>query len=278
MREYMLVPFNYVGKYVRMSRLLPDGKAVVFAFDHGVEHGPSDFPPDRVAARTIIEKVVKAGVDAIMMLPGVARLTYDLWGGRVPAIVKVTSKTNLRPKEERLLQSVFGFVEDAVALGADAVAATVYWGSPLEDRMLERWFAVRSAAEEYGMPCLQLAYPRGPAIKNRYDVEIVRYGARAAAESGADLIKTYFTGDKDTFAEVVKAASGVPVLMSGGPSRPKPVDFLRDVQAVMLAGGKGVVVGRNIFQHPNPAGMARAIMKVVHDGVEPEEAVKEVEG
>jgi len=274
----VLPAYASVGKRVRMSRILPDGKGVVFAFDHGVEHGPKDFPPERVNPRVIIEKVVEAGVDAIMMLPGIARLTHDIWGGKVAAIIKVTSKTNLRPKEERWRQSVFGYVEDAIALGADAVAATVYWGSQYEDEMLERWFAVRSAAEAYGLPCLQLAYPRGPAISNMYDVEVVRYGARAATESGADLIKTYFTGSKETFAEVVRAASGVPVLMSGGPSRPKPIDFLRDVQAVMLAGGKGVVVGRNVFQHRDPVGMARAIIKVVHEGLDPEEAVKEVKG
>jgi len=256
---------------------MPDGKAIVFAFDHGVEHGPADFPPEHVVPRVIIEKVVRAGVDAIMMLPGMARLTYEVWGGRVGLIVKLTSKTNLRPKDGRLMQSVFGFVEDAVALGADAVAATVYWGSPYEDAMLERWFAIRNTADTYGLPCLQLAYPRGPIISTMYDVEIVRYGARAAAESGADLIKTYYTGSRETFAEVVRAAGGVPVLMSGGPRAEKPIDFLRAVRNVMDAGGKGVVVGRNIFQHKNPEGMVKAVVAVVHEGREPEEAVKYVE-
>ncbi len=269
-----MTSFSSVGKLIRLRRVLPDGKGVIFAFDHGVEHGPSDFPPEHVNPKVILEKVVRAGVDAIMMLPGMAKLTYEVWGGKVALVVKVTSRTNLRPEEGRLLQSVFGYVEDAVALGADAVAATVYWGSPYEDSMLERWFAVRSAADLYGLPCLQLAYPRGPAIKNRYDVEIVRYGARAAAESGADLIKTYYTGSKETFTEVVKAASGVPVLMSGGPKAEKPIDFLRAVKNVMDAGGRGVVVGRNIFQHRNPEGMAKAVMAVVHEGKDPEEAVK----
>lgn len=269
-----MTSFSSVGKSIRLKRVLPDGKGVIFAFDHGVEHGPSDFPPEHVDPKVILEKVVRAGVDAIMMLPGMAKLTYGVWGGRVALVVKVTSKTNLRSEEGRLLQSVFGYVEDAVALGADAVAATVYWGSPHEDAMLERWFAVRSAADLYGLPCLQLAYPRGPAIKNRYDVEIVRYGARAAAESGADLIKTYYTGSRETFAEVVKAASGVPVLMSGGPKTEKPIDFLRVVKNVIDAGGRGVVVGRNIFQHRNPEGMAKAVIAVVHESKEPEEAVK----
>ncbi|WFO74994.1 class I fructose-bisphosphate aldolase family protein [Desulfurococcaceae archaeon MEX13E-LK6-19] len=263
-----------VGKRIRLNRILRGGRAVVFAFDHGVEHGPSDFPPEHIDPRVIIGKVVEAGVDAIMMLPGMARITWDIWGNKTSIIVKITSKTNLRPKDERLLQSTFGLVEEAVALGADAVAATVYWGSPFEDVMLERWFAIRSAAESYGLPCLQLAYPRGPAIENMYDVEIVRYGARAAAESGADLIKTYYTGSLETFSEVVKAASGVPVLMSGGPRREREIDFLRDVWNVIQAGGRGVVVGRNVFQHKNPQGMIKAIMAIVHEDKEPEEAIK----
>lgn len=269
--------YNEVGKRIRLSRILRNDRAVVFAFDHGVEHGPSDFPPEHVNPRVILEKVVDAGVDAIMMLPGIARITWDIWGYKTALIIKVTSKTNLRPKDERLLQSPFGYVEDAVALGADAVAATVYWGSQYEDLMLQRWFTIRESAETYGLPCLQLAYPRGPAIANRYDVEIVRYGARAAAESGADLIKTYYTGNLETFREVVRAASGIPVLMSGGPRREKEIDFLRDVWNVIQAGGKGVVVGRNIFQHKNPKAMIKAVKAVVHEDKTPEEAVKLLE-
>lgn len=270
------LPFQYVGKYVRLGRIMPDGKAVVFAFDHGVEHGPTDFPPEHVDPKVIVGKVVEAGVDAVMMLPGMARLTYSVWANKVALIVKITSKTNLRPKSAMLLQSVFGYVEDAVALGADAVAATVYWGSEFEDSMLNQWFAIRASAEQYGLPCLQLAYPRGSAIKNIYDVEIVKYGARAAAESGADMVKTYYTGSRETFAEVVKAASGVPVLMSGGPKAPTPLEFLKHVANVMEAGGRGVVVGRNVFQHPNPKGVVKAIMAVVHNGLDPEDAVKYV--
>ncbi len=266
--------FNSIGKRIRLSRILSDGRAVIFAFDHGVEHGPGDFPPEHIDPKVILSKVVEAGVDAIMMLPGMARLTWDVWGNKTSLVVKVTSKTNLRPEEEKLLQSIFGYVEDAVALDADAIAATVYWGSPYEDDMLELWFTVRYAAENYGLPCLQLAYPRGPTIHNRFDVEIVRYGARAAAESGADLIKTYYTGDLETFREVVKAASGVPVLMSGGPRREKEIDFLRDVWNVIQAGGKGVVVGRNVFQHPRPQAMLKAINAIVHEDKTPEEAIK----
>ncbi|HFC49125.1 MAG TPA: fructose-bisphosphate aldolase [Thermofilum sp.] len=267
--------YRFIGKKLRLGRILRDDKAVVFAFDHGVEHGPKDFPEQYVNPKKILSLVVDV-VDAVMLLPGVAALTSDIWAGKTALIVKVTSKTSLRPEESRLLQSPFGTVEDAVALGADAVAATVYWGSRQEDSMLRYWVEVKNSAEYYGLPCLQLAYPRGPAIKNRYDVEIVRYGARAAAESGADLIKTYYTGSTETFRRVVEAASGVPVLMSGGARAKTPLDFLKVVKSVMDADAQGVVVGRNIFQSVDPRGVARAIVAVVHEGLEPEEAVEYV--
>jgi len=64
--------YSIVGKNIRINRFLRNGKAVIFAFDHGVEHGPSDFPEEHIDPRTIIAKVVSANVDAIMMLPAMA--------------------------------------------------------------------------------------------------------------------------------------------------------------------------------------------------------------
>ncbi len=268
--------FNYssVGVRVRLGRILRDGRAVIFAFDHGLEHGPKDFPEDRVLARGVLQAVVEAGVDAVMLLPGMARLTHDIWAGKVALIIKLTGKTELRPEDTIHLQSRLATVEDAVSLGADAVAATVYWGSEHEDQMIETWMSIKEAAEAYGMPALQLAYPRGRNIKNRYDPEIVMYGVRAAIEVGADLIKTYYTGSKETFARVVQMAQGIPVVMSGGAVRERPVDFLVDVSDVIAAGGNGVAVGRNVFRAKDVKAMARAVVEVVHEGLSPEEAVK----
>jgi len=269
------VSYSAVGVRVRLGRILRDGKTVIFAFDHGLEHGPRDFlPEDRLVARNIIQQVVEAGVDAIMLLPGMARLTHDIWANKVALIVKLTGKTEMRPEEVVHLQSRLATVEDAVALGADAVAATVYWGSEHEDQMVETWLSIKEAAEAYGLPTLQLAYPRGKNIKNRYDPEIVMYGTRAAVEVGADLIKTYYTGSRETFAKVVEMAQGIPVVMSGGAVRERPVDFLKDVSDVMAAGGSGVAVGRNVFRAKDIKAMARAVMEVVHEGLSPEEAAK----
>lgn len=266
--------FQSVGKAIRLKRILPDGKSVVFAFDHGIEHGPSDFTSETLDPRPLIRKIVDSGVDAIMLTPGLAYITRDSWIGKTSLIVKITGKTNLRPEDQKMIQSIIGSVEEAVALGADAIAATIYWGSQYEDSMVSQWSLIKEESESYGYPCLQLAYPRGPTIKNMYDVEVVKYGVRAAIEVGADLIKTYYTGSLDTFKDVVKAASGIPVLMSGGAPRRSFLEFLRDVENVMKAGGNGVVVGRNVFMHERPEAAIKAVMKIVHEGFSAEEAFK----
>jgi len=271
--EWPLTPGG-VGKRVRLSRILGGGRgALVFAFDHWLEHGPRDFPRDRLRPSAVLEEVVSAGVDAVMLTPGDARRYADIWAGRAPLIVKLTGKTSLRPAGDQLLQSPIGSVEEAVALGADAVAATVYWGSPAEDVMLERWTAIREAAAAYGIPALQLAYPRGPAIRDRHAVDVVLYGVRAAVSVGADLVKTYYTGSRETFRLVVEAAEGVPVMMSGGPRRSRPLEFLRDLADVRAAGAAGAVVGRNIFEAPDIQAMTRAARAVLR-GATPEEAAE----
>lgn len=258
-----------IGKRVRLSRILKDGKGVVFAFDHGFEHGPSDFAPERSNPRKVVELAVESGVDALMLTRGVAQATADIWAGRVPVIVKLTGKTSLRPPDMQMQQYRIGFVEDAVAMGADGVAATVYWGAPGEDAMAEEFAAIVSESERFGLPVMILAYPRGPSIIERHDEYIVKYASRASVEIGADIIKTHYTGSTESFRRVVESVP-VPVLMSGGAKTEDPKEFLRTVKSVMDAGGAGVVVGRNVFQSQDFVGTARAILEVVHKGADPE--------
>lgn len=263
-----------VGKLVRLGRIFAgDSKAVIFAMDHGVERGPEVFPGDVVNPRTILNKVVEAGFDAIMVTKGVAMSTHEIWKNKLGLILKISGKSELRSKEDQTLQSPFGSVDDAVALCADAIATTVYWGSKYEDLMLERFVRTLSESEASGMPVLQLAYPRVEG-KNNNDVEVVSYAARLAFESGADAIKTYYTGDSESFSQVVKCAGGVPVLLSGGETNDQPLGFLKDVESVMAAGAKGVVVGRNVFQHKDPVKMGRAVIKVVHEEWSAKKAAK----
>ncbi|MGQ9760226.1 MAG: 2-amino-3,7-dideoxy-D-threo-hept-6-ulosonate synthase [Candidatus Methanomethylicaceae archaeon] len=269
----MIESFSSIGKKVKLGRIMKNGRAVIFAFDHGFEHGPSDFPEGRESPRAILDLAVKAGFNAIMTTKGIARATHDLWAGKIPLILKVTGKTSIRPPEQRFFQYGIGNVREAVALGAEGVAATVYWGAPQEEVMAERFSSLVAECDMLGMPIMMLSYPRGPNMSDWYNVEIVRYACRASAELGADLIKTYYTGSAETFRKVVEVTQ-VPVLMSGGSKAKEELEFLKTVENVMVAGGAGVVVGRNVFQSKNFLGLAKAVISVVHENVKAEDAIK----
>ncbi len=164
--------YQNVGIKRRLGRFFRrDGRALIFAMDHGFEHGPTDFEEhwEHVNPRVIIKKVMRAGVDGVMMLPGIARIAGNDVRPDRGLMIKLTSKTNLRPKDAQLLQSQLGFVEDAIKLGADAIAATVYWGSPPQEDVMMRQFAeIASYAHDLGFPpVVQFAYPRGPPTSTR---------------------------------------------------------------------------------------------------------------
>lgn len=260
-----------IGKNVHLNRILKGGKAVIFAFDHGFEHGPSDFEGDRIDPRVVVKLAVEAKFDAIMATSGIARATWDLWAGRVPIIIKLTGKTSLRPVQFQFLQYQIGEAQDAAVMGADGVAVTVYWGATQEDVMAERFAKIAADCNILGMPILMLSYPRGPSIKDQNDPEIVRYAARASAEIGADIIKTYYTGSTESFRRVVEAST-VPVMMSGGVKYKTGIDFLRAVENVMQAGGAGVVAGRNVFQSRDFVPLVMAARAIVHQRLTANEA------
>ena len=90
---------------------------------------------------------------------------------------------------------------------------------------------------------------------------------------GADLVKVAFTGDAESFREVVEGTS-IPVLIAGGEMAKSTEDILKNVKMAMDAGGSGVSIGRNVFQHPNPAGFCKALSAIVHDKVSVENALK----
>jgi len=108
-----------------------------------------------------------------------------------------------------------------------------------------------------------MMYPRGPSVKDSNDVTVVKHAARIGAELNADVVKTNFTGSVDSFRSVITTCP-VPVVIAGGPKTTSEEGFLRMVYDSVVAGGKGVSIGRNVFQHRDPALMARAVTSIVH--------------
>ena len=121
-----------------------------------------------------------------------------------------------------------------------------------------------------------MIYPRGKDIKNGYDVDLIKQCARAGMELGADIVKTSYSGDIDTFREVVRGAI-IPVVIAGGPKMDSDRDLLQMVKDSLEAGGMGVSIGRNIFQHRNVTGITKAVADIVLRDADVDKALKNLE-
>ena len=176
-------------------------------------------------------------------------------------------------------------VEGALRVGADCIATFGVIGVPREAELSEKIGKINDDCERWGMPMMTEVIPED-MLKHQFkskaerkwpkDSEIVKYSARVAAELGADIVKGYYTGDSDTFKEVVKYCP-VPYVVLGGPSSTDPEVFLRFIREAMDCGAKGVSVGRNVWAYKNPVAITKAICKIVHDDTSAEEALREIE-
>ncbi len=157
-------------------------------------------------------------------------------------------------------------------MGADGVSIHINVGAEDESNMLYTLGEVSRHCQEWGMPLLAMMYPRGRKIRDEYSEEYIAHAARVGAELGADIVKTNYTGDPDSFARVVEGCP-VPVVIAGGPKVDSELDLLKMVQGAISSGARGVAIGRNVFQHDSPALITRRICGVVHKGLEAEEAL-----
>jgi fructose-bisphosphate aldolase/2-amino-3,7-dideoxy-D-threo-hept-6-ulosonate synthase len=93
-----------------------------------------------------------------------------------------------------------------------------------------------------------------------------------AAENGADLVKTFFTGEAESFRKVTRSCY-VPVLVLGGPKTQSDREFLTSIRDAMDAGATGVVIGRNVWQAPSPVAMTQALVALVHGDASVDDAL-----
>jgi fructose-bisphosphate aldolase/2-amino-3,7-dideoxy-D-threo-hept-6-ulosonate synthase len=159
---------------------------------------------------------------------------------------------------------LIGNVADAIRLGSDAVSVHINIGAKEEPEMLEILGMVSDECDQWSIPLLAMMYPRGENIKNPYDPEIVAHVTRIGAEAGADIVKSVYTGDLDSFRSVVKRCP-VPIVIAGGPKSKTDADILEMCSNAIEAGAQGVTFGRNIFQHYNPSSLVKALYEIVID-------------
>ena len=254
------------GKKRRLQRIFRnDNRTVIVPMDHGVTVGPIF---GLVNMQNVIDKLLLGGVDAIVINRGI---TKNVDTGNVGLIVHLSGITVHCSDPNNKVQICS--VADAVRLGADAVSVHVNVGAKEEAQMLSTMGKVACECDDFGIPLLAMMYPRGPKITDSHAVELVAHAARLGAELGADIIKTNYTGDTQSFKQVVDCCP-VPVIIAGGPKSETSRDVLQMVKDCVTAGGAGLSIGRNVFQHPDPAKMVKALSILVHNDASVSEAMK----
>jgi fructose-bisphosphate aldolase/2-amino-3,7-dideoxy-D-threo-hept-6-ulosonate synthase len=184
-------------------------------------------------------------------------------------IVHLNASTTIGPdsNDKRLT----GTVEEAIAVGADAVSFHINVGSDHEPEQIEELAEVVADASRFNVPVLAMAYARGPGVEED-DPEALGHAVRLAEELGAHVVKTGYSGDADSFEHVV-TSTRLPVVIAGG-SRGTDRETIEMVRGAMDAGAAGVSMGRSIFQHDDPEAITRAVAGVIHDDRSAPEALR----
>jgi fructose-bisphosphate aldolase/2-amino-3,7-dideoxy-D-threo-hept-6-ulosonate synthase len=258
-----------IGKEIRLERIMDrnTGKSVIVPMDHGFTLGQIEGLLDMT---TTISEVSEGGANAIVLHKGLVKRGHRRHGKDIGLIIHLSASTSMNPDpNDKVLVCT---VEEAIALGADAVSIHINLGSPNESKMLESAAKIVKDCNRWGIPLLVMIYPRGKGIDS-YSPQSVGHCVRVAEELGADLIKTNYTGDPESFGRITRACS-VPVMIAGG-EKSGDLETLSAIRDSCRAGGAGVCVGRNAFQRDDPRAFVEALCRVVHGDMEPEMALKE---
>lgn len=256
------------GLQIRMDRILRKGKMLCIPMDHGISSGPIE---GLESPARVISQCETKGLTSVIINKGILKTLPK--PTRIGILVHYSSSTSLSMSPNRKMLS--GTVEEALRLGADGVSLHINVGGKEEPEMLEQLGLTAAECHKWNMPLLAMMYPRGENVKNPHDPEIVGHVARIGAELGADIVKTLYTGDIDSFAKIVKSTP-VPVVIAGGPKAKTDEDVLQMTEDAMKAGAKGVTYGRNIFAHKNPDKIVDALAGIIFRKESAKEAAKRI--
>jgi DhnA family fructose-bisphosphate aldolase class Ia len=267
-----------VGKALRLRRLLHKGRALVVPLDHGLVAGPLRGLEDPVS---LVKLIAQSDADAILLTSGMLeQVAGEL--GQLAVILRIDGATSVAsggPMRQ------FVSLSHAAELGADAVIVNATIGGEQETTELLKLGQVAEDARRWGLPLVaEMLSARmlanhldfagtGAAVLPSDIAADISLAARIGAEMGADIVKTRYSGDEESFRRIV-STTGRPVMVAGGPLRDSSLTSLLElVDHCLSAGAEGVIFGRNIWQHPAPDTVLAALAAMVHEGASVEQAL-----
>ena len=202
------------GAEIRLGQLFDreSGRSFIAAFDHGLTLGPK---PGSESVLDGLARIIAGGPDGILISPGTMKIGGHLFavhGSPVPIVrADWIYNSEVYPGLPALLQDprqgehyeVICSPEDALAMGAGAITMFLIVGTAEGATFSSNARQVAAsiqAARRVGIPVIVESVLWGSRIEDKRDPELLAFGARVAAEIGADAIKTAYTGDPETHA------------------------------------------------------------------------------
>jgi fructose-bisphosphate aldolase, class I len=272
-------------KTARLKRLFnpKSNRCFDVAIDHGFfnEYG---FLSGIENIDKAIATLVEAAPDAIQLTIGQAPILQAYPGRHKPSLVLRTDVANVYGKDlPRALFSrmITSPVEQGLRLDAACVVVNLFRipNQPeVTDQCIQNILAIKPDCDRYGMPLMIeplvfQANEKAGGYMVDGDPQKILPLVRQAVELGADIIKADPTDDVSVYSQVVAIAGRIPVLVRGGGKAPD-AEILQRTEELIKQGAAGIVYGRNVIQHQNPAGMTKALMAIVHDQATAEQASK----
>ncbi len=285
------------------GRLAGTGYCSIFPVDQGIEHsGGSAFSPNPIYfdPENIIKLALESGCNAVASTFGVLGIMSRKYAHKIPFVVKINHNEFLS-LPNKYDQTMFGTIRSAWNMGAVAVGATIYWGSPESSRQLKEVAEAFEMAHELGMATILWCYTRNNAFKvdgidYHTSADLTGQANHLGVTLQADIIKQKLptnnggynatrhgkthklvyeklTSDHPidlTRYQLLNCYNGrVGLINSGGESKGE-TDMQEAVSTAIInkrAGGMGLILGRKAFQRPfkNGVKMLNAIQDIYLD-------------
>lgn len=271
-------------KSFRLNRLFHpvSGKCFDVAIDHGF-FGEYHFLKGIENMPAAVNAVIEAGPDAIQLTIGQLKYLQRTPGRHKPSLVLRTDVANVYGST--LPSAAFSkMINEPVlqAVRADAACLCINLfhipGAPeVTAQCIENILKIKPASDHYSMPLMiePLVFrPNHQAGGYMADGDIQKMLplVRQAVELGADIVKADPCDDLDEYHRVIETAGEVPVLVRGG-GKTSDAAIISRTKKLMEQGAAGIVYGRNVVQHPDPARMTKALMMLVHEKKSEEEVL-----
>lgn len=248
------------GMKARLSNIFrpESGRTVMLAFDHGYFQGPT----------TGLERLdlsiapLAPHTDVLMCTRGALRTVIRPETGK-PVVLRCSGGNSILTELSNELVSVE--IDDAIRLGASAMAAQVYIGAEYEHKSISNVVKLIDIGTRYGIPTMAVT---GVGANMARDARYFGLATRIAAEIGSHLVKSYYV---DEGFEKIVLGCPVPIVIAGGKKLPER-EALEMAYRAIDQGAAGVDMGRNVFQSSNPVAMLQALEQVVHYGMSGEDA------